>query len=112
MTKLFVYGSLKKGKFNHTRYDFHKSKFLGGDKVQDFALVQKHPYPFCIEEKGCVVIGEVYEVNDEVMEGLDRMEKGAGYKRVDIITKGGVKACIYVEGHGKTYPDLERYEEF
>lgn len=113
MNYLFVYGSLKKGKYNHQRYDFHKSIFVGPGVVVGYSLVKDDqlPYPYCIADAQGMVIGEVYAVAPECLERLDHMEIGAGYKRIEVEIKGS-KVFMYVEGNGQTFPDLKRFKEF
>lgn len=92
--RLFVYGSLKRGFFNHYRFGFgYKAKFLGEAEAQGVSLVHYKglPYPHAALHEGGSVKGELYELDDEfVLRSLDRMERGAGYK--------GVMVDVSVEG--------------
>lgn len=113
--RLLVYGTLKKGFFNHTRYGFgEKSKFLGAAEVNGYSLVQPErvPFPYCIANCDGTVKGELYDVPDDVIQSLDYMEAGAGYKRVQVTLTNAKKAYIYVDGTNRTYEGLKRFSEF
>lgn len=75
--KVFVYGSLKRGKLNHTMLG--DSKFLGeAQSVDKWAMIDRHDgaYPYLLGEYegGLNVIGEVYEVDEDTKEVLDILE--------------------------------------
>jgi gamma-glutamylcyclotransferase (GGCT)/AIG2-like uncharacterized protein YtfP len=113
--KLLVYGTLKQGHMNHERFSMDEQEFLTKGSISEFALVQPagFPFPFLIPEVGGTVVGEVYEVTDTLMGILDRMEKGAGYKRIETkLNDSDEMVQVYVEASGKTYPNLKRFEEF
>ena len=75
--KIFVYGSLKKDKFNHSYLS--TAKFLYKAKtVEKFAMIRDkyRPYPYVLGEtpSGHQIIGEVYEVDEDTKEVLDILE--------------------------------------
>lgn len=79
MTKVFVYGTLKKGYHNH--YLLEDSIFLGEDKTYLSYVLLNCGFPYmCIEENqpdhiAYQVVGEVYEVScPKVLADLDRLE--------------------------------------
>lgn len=112
---LLVYGTLKKGKYNHTRLGMDNQKFLSKQTIKGVSLVQPAhvPYPYCIEDSSGQVVCELYETNDkEFIASLDRIEKGAGYKRIEVELDDLRVANIYVDASGDTYPNLKRFEEF
>lgn len=74
-----VYGSLKKGKYNHTILE--SCKFLGETKVTG-TLYSVGSYPALIEEGENEYVAEVYEVPDTIYQSIRGMELGAGYKEV------------------------------
>lgn len=79
MNKVFVYGSLKKGKALHHAMD--GAKFLGEGLIQG-VLFDLGSFPAVIEDppeellsKCCgYVKGELYEVNHKIMKRLDQIE--------------------------------------
>lgn len=98
MPKLFTYGTLKKGHYNHTRFaDTLGTEVEAKDTVQNFALVQDNLYyPTAIKEKDHTVIGEVWDITDPVLwKTLERMEIGAGYKMEEVKTTKGHDAIIF-----------------
>lgn len=81
MKKIAVYGSLKKGFFNHYRLEREDALPLGKVVLRGFTLHSLGYYPAVVpgEEKD-LVAAELYGVSEEVFESLKRMEEGAGYK--------------------------------
>lgn len=102
--KLFVYGSLKRGFFNHTRAGFDKeATFVAPATARGVALkhIDGYPYPHATEDTIGTVRGEVYEVdtNGSMMDYIRRMEQGAGYKEITVpVTVDGAEdtASIFV----------------
>lgn len=97
--KLFVYGSLKRGFFNHDRFGFSgAAEFLGEGTASGVALTQLRgmPYPHAFKYPDSVVKGELYELNNkQIADALDRMERGAGYVPHDVEVNGEL-ATMYV----------------
>ena len=109
-SKVFVYGSLKEGKYNHNR-------LKGSEKVGKATTVDKWamigedlPFPYCIEEydKGYNVVGEVYEVTVPIMKKLDSLEGYPNFydKKIIKVNLDGeeVEAWIY-------YEEMQHYTE-
>ncbi|XP_067004520.1 putative gamma-glutamylcyclotransferase CG2811 isoform X2 [Anabrus simplex] len=80
--KVFVYGTLKCGEPNH-HWLTDKSKgiakyFCKAETVKNYPLVigTKYNIPFLLDSPGCGnnVIGEVYEVDQPMLEQLDILE--------------------------------------
>ena len=86
MKKLFVYGTLKKGKSLHDYYlgvsKFVKNGFVYGELYAFYGL----PFLVIGKDKTSKVPGEVYNVSDEVFSELKKMEEDAGYKTVKVLT--------------------------
>lgn len=79
MKTIAVYGSLKRGKYNHTLIE--NCTFLGDTTIKG-TLYSLGSYPAIIEDGDNEYPAEVYEVPDEIYERVRRMELGAGYKEV------------------------------
>lgn len=75
---IFVYGSLKKGHYNHRLLE--NSKLIQNYELKDYALYSLGFFPAIKKQKGATVKGEIYEVDNETKYVIDRMELGAGYK--------------------------------
>uniref|UniRef100_A0A0V0GA40 Gamma-glutamylcyclotransferase family protein n=1 Tax=Triatoma dimidiata TaxID=72491 RepID=A0A0V0GA40_TRIDM len=80
-SKIFVYGTLKKGEPNHHWFTPENgfSRFLGnGTTVKKYPLViaTKYNVPFLIDSpgQGYQVLGEVYEVDEEMLHNIDILE--------------------------------------
>jgi len=81
MTTIAVYGSLKKGKYNHSILE--DQKFVGTTTVKG-TLYRVSSYPALVEGGDTEYPSEVYEVEDEMYERIKKMELGAGYKEVEV----------------------------
>ncbi len=105
---VFVYGTLKKGFYNHKgRLDgtAGHSKFIKQDTIDgvmydlgDFpgvVLYKKNDNQTELEHR-LKIHGEVYEIDKNVLKKLDQLEGYPNfYNRSEIITDSGLKAWIY-----------------
>ncbi|XP_013395289.1 gamma-glutamylaminecyclotransferase-like isoform X2 [Lingula anatina] len=81
--RVFVYGTLKRGEPNHhvmTNTENGTAKFVGEGKTTEswpLVIASKYNIPFLLhcKGKGQLVIGEVYDVDDEKMKELDLLEE-------------------------------------
>jgi gamma-glutamylcyclotransferase (GGCT)/AIG2-like uncharacterized protein YtfP len=101
MTKhlVFIYGSLRRGSAGAMSIRFPGSKFMGDAKVSG-SLFDLGAYPgLQLDGSNSLVIGEVYEVDDELLTRMDEFEASSQYrrKRVEVSLGTEKKACwIYV----------------
>lgn len=98
MTTIFVYGTLKKGHYNHTRFkEEGLGKFVDNDSVLNMALIKTNPYyPTAIDYKNFHIDGELWEIEDpNLLTTLRQMEKSAGYKEKEITTLKNKKGLIW-----------------
>ena len=97
MTKIFVYGTLLKGDYNHVLLG--NSTFIGtGRTTPNFNLVDLGSFPGLINGNG-IVTGEVYEVNEDTLARLDRLEGHPGfYNRTPITLEDGTDVETYILG--------------
>ena len=72
MNKLFVYGTLREGHGNYSRYLKGKEGILCF--VEDHALLDLGWFPGMVEESGDRVVGELFEVTDQELHAIDRLE--------------------------------------
>lgn len=78
---VFVYGTLRRGGLRSMPELFPGSKFVG-DARAGGSLYDLGPHPFLLlEESGSSVVGEVYEVDGELLKRLDDVESSADYLR-------------------------------
>lgn len=83
MTKIFVYGSLKRGYWNNERC-LRDQRFIKDiETAPEYRLYDNGSYPCMIETNtmGVPVKGELWEVDIKCLSFLDAMESGAGYER-------------------------------
>jgi len=79
---LFVYGTLKKGGWNH--YYLKDAEFMGeAETVEKYAMYVSGMIPFVVKnEKISTIKGELYRVNKEILKKVDLLEGHPfGYKR-------------------------------
>uniref|UniRef100_A0A1A9WQN7 Gamma-glutamylcyclotransferase family protein n=1 Tax=Glossina brevipalpis TaxID=37001 RepID=A0A1A9WQN7_9MUSC len=85
--KVFVYGTLKNGEFNHyllTNVNNGFARYLGeGKTVEKYPLIisTRFNIPFLLDRSGWghYVKGEVYEVDEKMMSKLDELEDYPNY---------------------------------
>ena len=80
-TKLFIYGTLKRGERLH--FYLRRSKYLGRSYVLGFKLYYSlHGYPVLYERSGWKkkVWGEVFLVHKRVLNNIRTIETQSGYK--------------------------------
>ncbi|HYH87321.1 MAG TPA: gamma-glutamylcyclotransferase family protein [Pyrinomonadaceae bacterium] len=102
---VFVYGTLRRGGARALSVKFPGSKFIADAKVIG-SLYDLGAYPgLLLNESHSSVIGEVYEVDDEILNELDEFEASSNYlrKQVEISLGNDRKACWTYE------PDPEFY---
>jgi gamma-glutamylcyclotransferase (GGCT)/AIG2-like uncharacterized protein YtfP len=97
MTRLFVYGTLRKNGTNYWRLAGCKCL---AEKVwlPGYALHDNFLYPYAVPSRtpGAGIVGEVYEIDEPTLAQLDRLEglDGGHYRRVVDPTIG---AFIYLK---------------
>lgn len=88
MTKIFVYGTLKKGYHNHyllSEAEFLQEKVLSGFKL--YYAYGKNSFPVAmLSNDGQSIVGEVYKISENdknTIINLDRLEaNGLAYQRI------------------------------
>jgi len=104
---IFVYGSLKKGFYNHNIY-LEDVEYIGTGVIDGYDMYSLGKFPAIVEGNG-VVYGELYKVTEEELSAIDMLE---GYnpltdtglyirRTVEVQTIAGkVLAEVYVWGRG------------
>ena len=110
LTKVFVYGTLKRGYGNH-KYHLANATYLGkANTTQKWTMIGKYmAFPYVVEQcdtAGNNVEGEVYQVTPKELEALDRLEgvSHGHYKKVATLikysdTKTNELVTMYVAVH-------------
>jgi len=107
--KVFVYGSLKQGFGNHN-YHLDNSDFLGkSETLPQYSLFSLGAYPGVIKGGITAVQGELYGVNAEGLQRLDRLEGHPNYYHREKIETSEGEAWIYLlpEDQYKDYKVIE-----
>jgi gamma-glutamylcyclotransferase (GGCT)/AIG2-like uncharacterized protein YtfP len=102
---IFVYGTLRRGGAGAMSVRFPGAKFIADAKVSG-DLYDMGAYPgLLVKESGSTVVGEVYEVDEEILDELDEFEASSRYlrKQVEISLDSRRRACWVYE------PDTEFY---
>ncbi len=92
---IFVYGSLRSGGAGAMSARFPDAKFVADARVSG-TLYDLGPYPgLLVNDSNSAVIGEVYEVDDELLKALDEFEATSNYlrKQVEISPGDESKMC-------------------
>lgn len=81
----FVYGTLKKGFYNHRLLE--KSRFMGAAVVKGYQMYDLGSFPGIKEsDPEKMIEGEVYEIDQKTLEALDRLEgEGSLYDRKETV---------------------------
>lgn len=89
---IFVYGSLRKGEYNHPYAKMDKLVFVGVEKTKPvYTLKDFGSYPGLYVDGTTSVVGEIYRVDEgsaeqvEILSRIEGMEVGAGYERKVIL---------------------------
>jgi gamma-glutamylaminecyclotransferase len=102
--RIFVYGTLKKGFWNHNRF-IGGSKFLGtGETAYRYLMIGQGVPMIMPSRAGKRVTGEVYEVNPQRLPELDQLE--SAYERVRgeiLMDDGDTLWASYYIGRKKRY---------
>jgi len=103
MKTIAVYGSLKRGRYNHPMLE--SSKFLGNTTLKG-TLYRVSSYPALVDDGENEYEAELYEVDDDTYSAVRVMELGAGYveKEVD-------GAIVYVAGEALRKRCEESYQQ-
>ncbi len=94
MSLLFVYGSLKRGFFNH--HLICEMDLISVDRTRDkYCMLDLGPFPGVIDSRQVSSIqGEVFEVDDQLLRKLDLFE-GDHYFRKQVYLERSPQAWMY-----------------
>jgi gamma-glutamylcyclotransferase (GGCT)/AIG2-like uncharacterized protein YtfP len=102
---VFVYGTLRRGNAGAMSMRFPNAKFIEDAKVSG-SLFDLGAYPgLLLNESNSLVVGEVYEVDDEILNELDEFEASSNYwrKQAEVSLETHKTKCWIYE------PDPESY---
>ena len=89
-TKVAVYGTLRKGEYNWARLLDGKSVYLGTYETDPiYTMYSNGGFPIVIDKGITSITYEVYEVDDDVLRSLNRLE-----------------GCTGVTGHPENWDDV------
>ena len=99
MKRIMVYGSLKRGFGNHRLLE--TSKFMGNATTEpSFVMISLGGFPGIVRGGETPISGEIFEVSDEVLARLDRLEgHPTWYERQDITVTLTDGSTTEVEGY-------------
>ena len=81
---VFVYGTLRRGCARAMSIRFPNSQFIADARVRG-SLYDLGAYPgLILEQSNSSVIGEVYEVDDQILNELDEFEASSNYRRKQV----------------------------
>jgi gamma-glutamylcyclotransferase (GGCT)/AIG2-like uncharacterized protein YtfP len=82
MRRIFVCGSLRKGEFNHERFEGFGDHLVATGTISGVLLKSLGDYPALVPSPNVtdLVVGEVYEISDRLGAVIDYWEREAGYE--------------------------------
>lgn len=93
---VFVYGSLKSGFGNHPILGDSPLRDVTRTVSRNFSMISMGGFPGVSKGGTYNIEGEVYEVTDEVLARLDRLESnGSFYQRYETFLANGDTAWMY-----------------
>lgn len=100
---LFVYGSLRRGDYNHDRTSLYNATYLGTDTLSGLYMRHNGGYPavFPTDEVNSKVVVDVYDVSGYDMTWIDMMEHGAGYDKIEMTSDSGRRGSVYIMGRDR-----------
>jgi gamma-glutamylcyclotransferase (GGCT)/AIG2-like uncharacterized protein YtfP len=104
---VFVYGTLRQGGVREMPQIFPDAKFVGQASVSG-SLYDLGTYPgLLLDESSSLVIGEVYEIDDETLYKLDEIEAASDYgrKQVEVSLDNQRMRCWIYAPDSKGYSD-------
>jgi gamma-glutamylcyclotransferase (GGCT)/AIG2-like uncharacterized protein YtfP len=102
---VFVYGTLRRGCTRAMSIRFPKSQFIAHAKVRG-SLYDLGAFPgLILEQSNSLVTGEVYEVDDEILNELDNFEASSNYRRKQVEVSIGThrRMCWTYEPNPESY---------
>jgi gamma-glutamylcyclotransferase (GGCT)/AIG2-like uncharacterized protein YtfP len=102
---VFVYGTLRRGSAHSMSIRFPNSSFIADAKVSG-SLYDLGEYPgLVLSEPNSLVVGEVYEVDEETLNQLDDFEASSNYRRQPVEISIGTqrRVCWTYEPHPEFY---------
>lgn len=106
MLKVFAYGTLMRNCYNHHYLTGHE--YLGQARLKGFSIYNLGGFPGIIPDKTGTVLGELYEIDLQTLERVDRLEDNGGlYSRQTIevwLDENMISAQIYV-WNGRVIPE-------
>jgi gamma-glutamylcyclotransferase (GGCT)/AIG2-like uncharacterized protein YtfP len=103
---VFVYGTLREGGAQAMPDIFPGAKFIGHASGSG-SLYDLGAYPcLLLDESNSQVIGEVYEIDDEILNKLDEIEASSSYwrKQVEVSLGNDRLSCWVYAPDAKLYP--------
>ena len=95
--KVFVYGTLRKDGSRPITRDFG-GEYLGTCTIPGSLRSLSDAFPALVESKDGLVTGEVYQISDRILDGLDSYEGYPHfYQRKCVSTKYGTAWVYYLE---------------
>ncbi len=95
-TRVFVYGTLLAGESNHRHLAY--ARLVGEAQTRpEFTLYDLGFYPGMVRVGTCVILGEIYEVDEPTLAALDRLEAHPRfYRRTAIELASGDEVETYL----------------
>ncbi|HEY1697927.1 MAG TPA: gamma-glutamylcyclotransferase family protein [Polyangiaceae bacterium] len=104
--RVFVYGTLLSGEGNHRQLRGARRLYVRRTEPR-YTLVSLGRFPALLEDGTTSVVGEVYEVDDELLSQLDRFEGVPTLyrrERVQLLCGESVEGYVLARPRARRYP--------
>jgi gamma-glutamylcyclotransferase (GGCT)/AIG2-like uncharacterized protein YtfP len=114
MNRIAVYGSLRRDEYNHRGSFATGAKFINKGIIRGAELVGGNAYPWIVESDNpsSSVVVEVYDLPNDLFDGIEAMEIGAGYERRPVKVELGDDGLVAIDADAYFYTtpaDLANY---
>lgn len=107
--RLFFYGSLRKGEENYERFAIEwptAMRDVATGHIRGFELVNLGTHCSIVPgPASATVIGDVFDVSDELFKSIDALETGFGYRRQTVVVEIGDGKTVTADVYGFARPD-------
>lgn len=107
---VFVYGTLKRGFYNHDLLEKSKGNYLGLSEVFGYGCINRPGFPFAVKNNRRKVKGEVFKIPDDSLARLDALEGYPNmYTRSLVETDFGKAWMYYSSNNDSRMKEIQLY---
>ena len=107
--RLFFYGSLRRGEANYERFTTEWPEAMhdvASGSIRGFELVNLGTHCSIVPgAAGATVVGDVFDVSDELFKSIEALETSYGYRRQTVEVDIGGGTSVTADVYGFARPD-------